>query len=335
MASPPAPRSQTQGKKRAVSVLVSSSTQEAVESAFKDGSERESWLQFAIQHSKGVYRTASNGNGIKNKIYRLQAAFKAAHTLRSSSGFGSTESESWKAAIESERSCYFELLPVWGRKWSNGVVRYADSTTDLKDDFITDDPPRKDIDSDTGAEAEEEDQEGKDESEYHASLNWEDESDCNGDFDSVDGTWSQEEEDEPLRAADGDPSSSTRMPKKPKSSKREVTDDIKELIKAIRVSALLEYQKAEIQERVRMKEIESRLKEKELDFKLRLAEIEARKAEAIAKVQAGMEIAFQRERLMSERESDVPISTSIQLTSTSAQLASTSAQLATTQDTDG
>jgi len=160
MVSPPVARSRTQSKKRTVSVPASSSTQEAVESAFEDGSERESRLvarlkdssiylplqaeekqpgesrmrskaqvyrqlaeefnnrQFTMLHSKEVFSTTSNGNGIKTKISRLQAAFKTAHTLRYSSGFGGTESESWKAAIESEFSYYFELLPARGQRWT-------------------------------------------------------------------------------------------------------------------------------------------------------------------------------------------------------------------------
>ncbi|KAG9070321.1 hypothetical protein KI688_009658 [Linnemannia hyalina] len=380
MASPPVARSQTQGKKRSVSVSASSSTQDVVEFAFEDGSERENWLvarlkdssiylplqadrkqpgesrmrskaevyrqlaeefnnkQFAMQHSKGVFSTTSNGSGIKTKITRLQTAFKAAHTLRYSSGFGSTELETWKAAVESACSYYFELLPAWGQKWSDGVVFYADSTTDLTDDFITDDPPRKDVDSDVEADAEEE-QEDEGESERQASPDWEDEPDYSG----VDGAWSQEEEDEPLvrnrrlavpaaarsrsstarpptttpqrtsrqqeqrKAVDGDPSSSTKKQKKPKASKRDVTDDIRDLSEATRVTAQLELQKAEIMERVRMREIESSLAEKQLDFKLRMAEIEtrraeieARKAETIAKVQAEKELSLERERWISK-----------------------------------
>ncbi|KAF8925663.1 hypothetical protein BGZ47_003128 [Haplosporangium gracile] len=358
MASPPVARSQTQGKKRSVSVSASSSTQDAVEFAFEDGSERESWLvarlkdssiylplqadrkqpgesrmrskaevyrqlaeefnnkQFAMLHSKGVFSTTSNGSGIKTKITRLQTAFKAAHTLRYSSGFGSTESEIWKTAVENA----------------------CNSTTDLTDDFITDDPPRKDVDGDVEADAEEE-QEDEGESERQASPNWEDEPDYSG----VDGAWSQEEEDEPLvrnrrlavpaaarsrsstarpptttpqrtsrqqverKAVDGDSSSSTKKPKKPKVSKRDVTDDIRDLSEATRVTAQLELQKAEIMERVRMREIESSLAEKQLDFKLRMAEIEtrraeieARKAETIAKVQAEKELSLERERWISK-----------------------------------
>lgn len=391
MASPPVARSQARGKKRAVSVRASSSTQDAAESAFEDGSERESWLvgrlqdssiylplqadkkqpgesrtrskaeiyrqlaeefnnmQFAMPHSKGVYSTTANGNGIKTKINRLQSIFKSAQTLRYSSGFGSTDSESWKAAIESECSFYFDLLPAWGQKWSDGVVFHADSTTDLTDDFITDDPPRRDVDSDAEDDAEEE-QEDEGESERQASPSWENDSDCNDAFDGDDGIWSEAEEDEPLvrdhqltvpaaarsrtstarlltttsqrpshqqeqrKAANGDPSSSTRKLKKPESSKRDVTDSIKDLSEAIRVTAQLEYQKAEIQERVRMKEIESRLKEKEMDFKLRMAEIDAKKAEAIAKVQAEKELAMERERWMSKRKSNgLRLSSSTQL----------------------
>ncbi|KAF9536162.1 hypothetical protein EC957_012309 [Mortierella hygrophila] len=296
-----------------------------------------------MSRSKGVFSTTPNGNGIKTKISRLQTAFKTAHTLRYSSGFGSTESETWKAAVESDCSYYFELLPAWGQKWSDGVVFYADSTTDLTDDFITDDPPRKDFDSDAGAEAEEE-QEDEGESERQASPSWEDEPDYSG----VDEAWSQEEEDEPLvrnrrlavpaaarsrsstarpptttpqrtshqqeqrKAVDGDPSSSTSTkkpmkPKKPKASKRDLTDDIRDLSEATRVTAQLELQKAEIMERVRMKEIESSLVEKQLDFKLRMAEIEARraeiearKAETMAKVQAEKELSLERERWISK-----------------------------------
>ncbi|KAF8946566.1 hypothetical protein BGZ47_000164 [Haplosporangium gracile] len=355
MASPPVARSQTQGKKRVISVPASSSTQEAIQSASEDGSERESWLadkkqpgesqmrskaevyrqlaeefnnkQFVMPYTKGIFSTTSNGNGIKTKINRLQTAFKTAHTLRCSSGFGSAESESWKAAVESNCSYYFELLPAWGQKWSDGVVFYADSTTDLTDDFITDDTPRKDVDSDAGAEVEEE-QGDERESERQSSPSWEDEPDHN----DVDGAWSQEEEDEPLvknrrltipaaarsrsstvrtptatpqrtnrqpeqrKAADGDSSSSTKKPKKPKPSKRDVIDDIKDLSEATRMAAQLELREAEIMEQVRMKEIESRLVEKVLDFKLRMAEIDARKAETMAKVQAEKELALERER---------------------------------------
>ncbi|KAF9116317.1 hypothetical protein BGW39_002772 [Mortierella sp. 14UC] len=284
-------------------------------------------MQFEMPHSGGFYSTTPNGNGIKTKIKRIQTTFMTAHSLRGSSGYGGTDSESWKTAIMKECRYYFDLFPIWGQKWSDGVLFYADSMTDLTDDRITDDPPQDDLDSDAGTAAEE-DQGGGSGNERQSSLSWEDVPDA----DDVDETQPEGEAHEPLvrrrrssvpatsvtltstarpstaalqrnryrqeqtKAADGDPSSSTsaaiRKPKKPKKApRREVTDDIKDLSEATRMSAQLEYRKAEIQERIRMKELESNLKEremalreKEMDFKLRLEEIEARKAEAIAKL---------------------------------------------------
>ncbi|KAG0196413.1 hypothetical protein BGX33_001671 [Mortierella sp. NVP41] len=280
-------------------------------------------MQFEMPHSRGSYSTTPNGNGIKTKIKRIQTTFMTAHNLRGSSGYGGTDLESWKTAIMKECRYYFDPFPIWGQKWSDGVVFYADSTTDLTDDRITDDPSQGDFDSDAGTEAEE-DQRDESGNERQSSLSWEDVPDS----DDVDETGPEEEADEPLvrrrrspapatlgtltstarpstatsqrnryrqeqkKAADGDPSSSTsaaiREPKK--APRREMTDDIKDLSEATRMSAQLEYRKAEIQERIRRKEIESSLKEKEMalrekemDFKLRLEEIEARKVEAIAK----------------------------------------------------
>ncbi|KAH7054811.1 hypothetical protein BKA57DRAFT_524235 [Linnemannia elongata] len=304
-------------------------------------------MQFKMPHSGRFYGTTPNGNGIKTKIKRIQTTFMTAHNLRGSSGYGATDSESWKTAIMKECRYYFDLFPIWGQNWSDGIVFYADSMTDLTDDRITDDPPQGDFDSDAGTEAEE-DQRDESGNERRSSPSWEDVPDS-------DDVGPEEEEDEPLvrrrrlpapatpvtltstarpstatsqrnryrqqqrMAADGDPSSSTsavtRKPKKPKRApRRELTDDIKDLSEATRMSAQLEYQKAEIQERIRMKEIESSLKEKEMalkekemDFKLRLEEIEARKAEAIARVQAEKELALERERWMSKRDSPVDV----------------------------
>lgn len=301
-------------------------------------------MQFKMPHSGGLYSTTPNGNGIKTKIKRIQTTFMTAHNLRGSSGYGATDSESWKTAIMKECRYYFDLFPIWGQKWSDGIMFYADSMTDLTDDRITDDdPPQRDFDSDVGTEAEE-DQRDESGNERRSSLSWEDVPDS-------DDVGPEEEADEPLvrrrrlpapatpvtltstarpstatsqrnryrqqqrMAADGDPSSSTsaeiRKPKKPKREpRRELTDDIKDLSEATRMSAQLEYQKAEIQERIRMKEIETSLKEKEMalrekemDFKLRLEEIDARKAEAIARVEAEKEVALERERWMSKSDS--------------------------------
>ncbi|KAG9062474.1 hypothetical protein KI688_005389 [Linnemannia hyalina] len=266
MASPPVAGSLNQGKKRGASVPASSSTQDVNETAFEDGSEREDWLvarlqdpsislppradkrhpresrmrfkadvhrqlaeefnnmQFKMPHSRRFYSTTLNGNGIKSKIKRIQTTFMTAHNLRGPSGYGGTDLESWKTAIMKECRYFFELLPAWGQKWSDGVVFYADSMTDLTDDRIT--------------------------------------------------------------------------------------DNIKDLNEATRMSVQLEYRKAEIQGRIRMMESESSLmekeialREKEMVFKLRLEEIEARKAEAIAKVQAEKELALERERWMSKHNS--------------------------------
>ncbi|KAF9332058.1 hypothetical protein BGZ91_011847 [Linnemannia elongata] len=289
-----------------------------------------------MPHSGGFYGTTPNGNGIKTKIKRIQTTFMTAHNLRGSSGYGATDSESWKTAIMKECRYYFDLFPIWGQKWSDGIVFCADSMTNLTDDRITGDPPQRDFDSDAGTEAEE-DQRDESGNERRSSLSWEDVPDS-------DDAGPEEEADKPLvrrrrlpapatpvtltstarpstatsqrnrypqqqrMAADGDPSSSTsaviRKPKKPKKApRRELTDDIKDLSEATRMSAQLEYQKAEIQERIRMKEIEMNLKEKEMDYKLRLKEIEARKDEAIARIEAEKEVALERERLMSKRDS--------------------------------
>ncbi|KAF9537545.1 hypothetical protein EC957_007985 [Mortierella hygrophila] len=309
-------------------------------------------MQFETPHFGGFYSTTPNGNGIKTKIKRIQTTFMTAHNPPGSSGYGDTDSESWKAAIMIGCRYYFDLFPIWGQKSSDGVVFYADSMTDLMDDRITDDPPQRNFDSDAGTEAEE-DQRDESGNGRQSSLSWED----LPDFDDVDETGPEEEAQKPLvrrcrspvlatpvmltstprpstatlqrnryrheqkKAADSNPSSSTsaaiRTPKKLKEApRREVTNDIKDQSEATRMSAQLEYRKAEIQERIRMeiasslKEKEMALKEKEMDFKLRLEEIEARKTETIAKVQAEKELALERERWMSKRNSPSLLSSS-------------------------
>ncbi|KAH7031996.1 hypothetical protein BKA57DRAFT_510900 [Linnemannia elongata] len=282
-------------------------------------------MQFEMPHSGRFYGTTPNGNGIKTKIKRIQTTFMTAHNLRGSSGYGATDSESWKTSIMKECRYYFDLFPIWGQKWSDGIVFYADSMTDLTDDRITDDPPQGDFDSDAGTEAEE-DQRDESGNERRSSPSWEDVPDS-------DDVGPEEEEDEPLvrrrrlpapatpvtLTSTARPSTATSQRNRYRQQQRMAADGggwrpvFKYqcyLSEATRMSAQLEYQKAEIQERIRMKEIESSLKEKEMalkekemDFKLRLEEIEARKAEAIARVQAEKELALERERWMSKRDS--------------------------------
>jgi len=80
---------------------------------------------------------------VKNKIDKIKQAFKAAHTLRNSSGFGSQNGEGWRKRVRKKCRHYFLLERNWSKAWTEDVPLYADSLSNMDDATITDDIPRR------------------------------------------------------------------------------------------------------------------------------------------------------------------------------------------------
>lgn len=80
---------------------------------------------------------------VKNKIDKIKKAFKAAHALRNSSGFGSQNGEGWRKRVKKKCRHYFILERNWSKAWTEDVPLYTDSLSNMDDATITDDLPRR------------------------------------------------------------------------------------------------------------------------------------------------------------------------------------------------
>ncbi|KAG0008342.1 hypothetical protein BGZ80_003557, partial [Entomortierella chlamydospora] len=80
---------------------------------------------------------------MKNKIERMQSAFKRGHALAKQAGFDIKGSESWKNKIKEICSYYFDMMDNWAVAWSDDVPEYCNSTKNLDDPFIDDVMPRR------------------------------------------------------------------------------------------------------------------------------------------------------------------------------------------------
>ncbi|KAF9899367.1 hypothetical protein EC991_008999, partial [Linnemannia zychae] len=81
-----------------------------------------------------------NANAVKNKIASLKRAFRKAHIMATQSGFGSKDDEDWKRAIKKRFQYYFDMKDNWSVAWTDDVPQYVDSTANLDDDIVADDP---------------------------------------------------------------------------------------------------------------------------------------------------------------------------------------------------
>ncbi|KAG0230449.1 hypothetical protein BGW42_000926 [Actinomortierella wolfii] len=80
---------------------------------------------------------------VKNKIDNIKKAFRSAHSLRHSSGFGSQGDSGWKKRVKKKCRNYFNLENNWSKAWTEDVPLYADSLSNMDDTVITDISPQR------------------------------------------------------------------------------------------------------------------------------------------------------------------------------------------------
>ncbi|KAG0286109.1 hypothetical protein BGZ97_007548 [Linnemannia gamsii] len=80
---------------------------------------------------------------VKTKVETIKASFKRGQDLVHKSGFGTTNpSKTWKQQVLKTSPHYFKLEANWCVAWSDLVQDYCDSTSNLDDKVIDDNPTR-------------------------------------------------------------------------------------------------------------------------------------------------------------------------------------------------
>ncbi|KAF9899896.1 hypothetical protein EC991_008158 [Linnemannia zychae] len=78
---------------------------------------------------------------VKNRIDRIRKAFKSAHTLRNSSGFGSQNGDVWRKRVRKKCRHYFVLERNWSKAWAQDVPLYTESLSNKDNAIIAGDLP--------------------------------------------------------------------------------------------------------------------------------------------------------------------------------------------------
>ncbi|KAG0237116.1 hypothetical protein BGW41_000284, partial [Actinomortierella wolfii] len=276
--------------------------------------------KFPMPTGRGFFTTSENGFGIKNKIARMQMAFKAAHSLRQSSRFENSDDQSWREAVLKECRFYFDLADVWGQNWNEGIAPHADSRAGLTDTSIPSSLPQNKPEGDEEDPASISSQEDDDyplidrrRPDAHKTL-WERlnrspsaSSETSVRSLSAAPVVTTSQSSATSRTTNDRQERSSREPDRLMPNARasenahqaDLGKQLKDLAETARVTAELEYQKALVNERVRLKEIEMRMKENEL--RVREKEIKLREKELdhlleMAKVQANKEVQLDRQQ---------------------------------------